>query len=416
MDKIPSNRRMPLFELVELLIRDFGLDSKETDLPYIQEFQSVILEFQRDDPGSIHDFLEYWKEFGSRKTLHVSDGQDAIQIMTIHKAKGLQFKALIVPLCNWELTTDPKKDNILWCDTKDTPFASIPMVPVKYKSGLKETFFSNEYLEEMLLGYVDNLNLLYVALTRAEEAMYIGIPGLEEAKPGKEQKVANVGHLIALSLMSAISPINAKQLDFTNINPEKGFELGELRHITGEEQKKEIDWKLNDYPVNIRNESLRLRLKSNDYFLQEDTELDDHVAYGKLMHEIFALIGNLDDVEGAVAKFMRTGIIKAEQSEKLVELIRKKISTTEVKDWYSVDMEVLNERSIIVPGRGSYRPDRVMTNSNKTIVVDYKFGNQQESGYIKQVKRYMDLLAAMNYTNIEGYIWYVMLDKIIKVE
>jgi ATP-dependent helicase/nuclease subunit A len=415
MEQILSNRRMPLFELVELIIRDFRLDTQKADLPYIQEFQSIILEMQRDDPGSIHDFLEYWLEFGARKTLHVSDGQDAIQIMTIHKAKGLQFKAVIVPMCNWDLTTNPIRDTILWCDTAGTPFDTIPMVPVKYKSALKETFFAEEYLEEMVMGYVDNLNLLYVALTRTEEAMYIGIPGLEEPKPGKPQKMDNVGHLLALSMMSDSSPTKENQIDFTTINREDGFELGEFPEVIADDQQKEARWKLDEYPVHIRNDSLRLRLKSNDYFLNEDDDIGDHVGFGNLMHEIFAMIHSTKDVEAAVEKYKRSGIIKTKQAERLLLMIQEKIKQEKVKNWFLEKLEIINERAIIVPGAGNYRPDRVILDGERTIVVDYKFGDQQEASYLKQVKRYKDLLLKMDYKNVEGYIWYVMLDEVIKV-
>ncbi len=412
MDRISTNRRLPLFELVELIIRDLQLDKQKADLPYIQEFQGIVLEIQRDDPGSIHDFLEYWEEFGSRKTLHVSDGQDAIRITTIHKAKGLQFKAVIVPFCNWDLTINPKRDTILWCDTAGTPFESVPMVPVKYKLALKETFFAEEFLEEMVMGYVDNLNLLYVALTRAEEALYLGIPGLDPENPGK---MGHIGHLLASSMQTVPSPVPEGQIDLTGIQCEDGFELGEISHAGEEEKEKDESWALDEYPVYIRNESLRLRLKSNDYFLNEDDAIDDHVEFGNLMHEIFSQIAYASDVENAVELYRRNGIIKSVQAGKLQKMINEKISQTEVCDWFRKELTVINERSIISPGGGSYRPDRVMVNGDRTIVVDYKFGDKQETKYLKQVHKYMNLLEEMGYKNVEGYVWYVMLDDIIKV-
>ncbi len=405
---IPMIRRLPLFELTEHIIHAFGLNKLESDLPYIQAFQSIVIEIQREEQGSIHEFLNYWEEFGKRKSLNVSDGQDAIQIMTIHKAKGLQFKAVLIPLCNWELTTDAKRDTILWCNTKDSLFETVPIVPVKYKSDLKDTIFAANYIEEMIMGYVDSMNLLYVALTRAEHALYIGMPVLEEDK-----KLTKAGHLLMKAAGRAES-FGENLVNISEIISETGFELGALS-----EQGESVDdipqWPLDAYPIIFRDERLRLNMKSNEYFLKEGSTIDDHINFGNLMHELFGFISTVNDIDPAVEKYRREGILKKEEAEKLKKMITEKISASNVSEWFDGDIIVENERTILVSGSGTYRPDRVIETKEKTIVVDYKFGDLEERKYEKQVSIYMDLLGQMGYTGIEGYIWYVMSDKIVTV-
>ena len=168
-------RFMSLYELSEQLIRIFELNSDPGNLPFIQAFQDVVLEFVRNETSDINAFLEYWEKNGSSLTLNISETQDAIRIMTIHKSKGLQFKVVLIPFCHWSLTpeTSGSKDLFLWCSTEGTGFGSIKHVPVKYHPELLNSAFREEYLEEKFHAYMDNLNLLYVAFTRAEEELHV---------------------------------------------------------------------------------------------------------------------------------------------------------------------------------------------------------------------------------------------------
>ena len=178
-------RQMPLFELVETLISIFGLNDQVYDLPYIQAFQELVIDLQRRESKGISDFLQFWDEKGSQKGIQVSENSNAIRILTIHRSKGLEFKAVLIPFCNWEITTDQRKSNILWCETSGTPFSRIPTVPVKFTSEMKHTLFSEYYYQERMKGYLDSLNLMYVAFTRAVDVLCLGLPETEEDESEK---------------------------------------------------------------------------------------------------------------------------------------------------------------------------------------------------------------------------------------
>ena len=186
-------RFMPLYALTEELIDIFELNHDPENLPYIQAFQDIILDFVRNETNDINAFLDSWDKNGSSATLSISEDQDAIRIMTIHKAKGLQFRVVIIPFCHWSLPpeTTGSKDLYLWCSTAGTGFEEMPYVPVKYHKDLLNSHFSRDYLDEKFHTYVDNLNLLYVGLTRAEEELHLMVK-----KDRDTSKFSNTGSLL----------------------------------------------------------------------------------------------------------------------------------------------------------------------------------------------------------------------------
>ena len=411
-EALPLLKRLPLFELTEHLIRYFGLEKRATDLPYIQAFQEMILELQQDEPGSLHDFLVYWNDHGHKKSVTVSEEQDAIRIITIHKAKGLQFKAVIIPFCNWSLTGHNSGNDapILWSSTAGTPFETLPVVPLKYKKGLEETLFAEAYLEEKIMTFVDHLNLLYVAFTRAEEVLIAGLP------PGRDDgKVKNAGELVIQAVQTAALSADQWGMELSGALDEDGFRIGEMPGSQTTETREEKVWQIHSYPVKIRNERIRLRLRSAEFFKQPEAPGGDHLDFGTLMHEIFRLIITAGDAGGAVEKYLREGMLREAQSEKLLSTIQEKLQDQRVAGWFDGSKKVINERDIIAGGE-IYRPDRVMVDKNRAVVVDYKFGDIVLKKYERQVQGYMRLLEEMGYEHVEGYIWYVMTGKITGVD
>lgn len=409
-EHIPALQRLPLFELVETLIELFGLNTRTVDLPYIQAFQELILDLQQQDPGSLHDFLVYWEDAGHKKSVTVSGDQDAIRIITIHKAKGLQYKAVIVPFCNWELTTSGSQENILWSRTEGTPFSDLPVVPLKFRSSLKETVFAEDYMEELIMGYVDSLNLLYVAFTRAEEALIAGLPGARDSS-----KIKNAGELVIQAARTPTPMHGQKEMDLFAASNDHGFEVGQLTPQKIKTATPSPVWAVSSYPVKFRSDRIRLRLKSTGYYSQPPGPEGDHLDFGNIMHEIFGMIDGYESIQPAVDQYNREGVLTEAQSKEIIAMIREKTVQPEVAPWFEGGMKVINERDIVSGGE-VYRPDRVMVDGARAVVVDYKFGDTALPRYDKQVHKYMDLLNAIGYQPVEGYLWYVMLNRIVKVE
>ncbi len=154
----------------------------------LNSFQDIIINFISGKNPGIASFLEWWESEGHKKSISLPEQQDAIRVLTIHKSKGLEFGIVILPFISWNLDHKSFHSNILWVRPGTPPFNKLGIVPVSYRSTLSETIFSEDYYDEKYSAYVDNVNLLYVALTRAKNGIY----GFAPAEPGSENRIAGI--------------------------------------------------------------------------------------------------------------------------------------------------------------------------------------------------------------------------------
>jgi ATP-dependent helicase/nuclease subunit A len=404
-ERVPDFGQMPLYELVEALISLLGLNRREEDLPYVQALQDMIIELQRKENLGIADFLQYWEEHGSGKGIQVSESSNAIRILTIHRAKGLEFKAVLIPFCNWEITTDQRKPNIIWCATERTPFNRIPMVPLRFSSSMKHTLFAQDYYRERMKGYLDSLNLMYVAFTRAAEVLFLGIPDPEEGR------LRTVGDLIpsVLDMEAGKGPALGPLSCYRKGSVISVGEMPRCDKVPG----KDTSWKLPPYHANEGKGTLRLRLASDQMLAGDEGISRTGRGFGNMMHQVFSRIITADDLVPVLDRMEREGLVFPGERSLLQDQIRDLISAPEIRDWFSggEGRNILNERSILCGDGEVARPDRVIVDGGSATVVDFKFGRVERDSYEEQVRYYMELLAAMDYDPVRGFIWYAMLGK-----
>ena len=401
-----SYRNITLFELTERIIRIFGLNSHPEEYPYLQAFQDVVLEYSASEHADINAFLEWWETHGGKKSLNASDGSNAIRIMTIHKAKGLEFKAVIIPYCSWTFDHQRGKQNIIWTEPSIEPLNNLQLVPVNYKKDLLDTVFAGDYLTEKFRIHVDHLNLLYVAFTRAEDCLIAFGPW----QPDGFENLETVSHL-AGAVMSGGSNAGFWA---------DGWNQGELSWKYGQLQRKPDQDKttggqtinLDYFPGFVPVGRLRVHFNGIDFL---DPEKESRINFGKLMHEIFQELVTLDDLERAIGKMINEGRITGEEAENLKADIGKAFEVKQARDWFSGDWEVMSEREIVDENGHFWRPDRVIIGQGKVIVIDFKFGKIKSSAHREQVALYKKLLQKMGHDNVEGYIWYVMTGEIVPV-
>lgn len=396
---------LPLYEMAESIFDLFQDAMDKDENIYIQSFLDMILDFTVKHSSDLDAFLRWWDETGITKTIFTPDGQEAIRIMTIHKSKGLGFNVVLIPFCHWEI--DHKLTTILWCQPKIEPFNSMHLVPVKYSAKLKNTIFEYEYFDEKLHAYIDNLNILYVAFTRAKKELIAFAP-----KPSKD-KVSNISSL----LWCCIGNCNTSNNELINLQENfeeenNTFELGENYSPTpSSEKEKKADEiqveSLSSIPFDNR---LKLKL-DNKYFFSESGQRE----YGTLMHEIISKVECIENLKDAIELYRISGDISEDESTHIEEILSNFLSNKEVARWYSGDFRILNEVEILQPKGSFVRPDRVMFGKDEVIVIDYKFGEKEEKKYISQVKFYANQIKKMGYNNVSGYICYLSLDKIVRV-
>ncbi len=392
----------PLFELAESVIRQLPEWLQKDQSPYLRELLNKIQEFINNHSVNLASFLEWWNDKGSSSSISIPDGQNAIKIMTIHKSKGLEFKAVIVPFCHWAL--DKKShDSLIWCKPQTAPFNLLDVVPVSYTSKLIHSQLFPQYITERLLQYIDNLNVLYVAFTRARETLIT--MGMK-----KKTSKNNLKTVSDLMIKSVESDIGESTPD--TINTQEQWDDESLTFKYGEIPKQVI--KDEEAPLNPPNIfkttplGKRIKIHTDSNTMQPDM-VSNYRVHGKTMHLLFERIKTKEDVESALESLVSEGKLMSESKDKLKRKIEGLLNTSPYDEWFSNKYQILNEASILQRG-GTSRPDRVLIDDNKVIVIDYKFGKLKSNKYRRQVEHYMSLIKKMGYKHVEGYIWYINQD------
>ncbi len=400
-------------EAFERIVIRHELQVDKLQTAYLQAIHEQIISFCTNKIADISLFLQWWDEKGCSRSLSVEQSETSIEITTIHKAKGLEKRAVIIPYCSWEL--DPKASghtpNIVWAESHGTEADAIGRFPVKYKKSMAESGFSEEYYRERIYTHVDNINLLYVALTRAAESLHIFVP--------QQAKGNHVGNLLLQSI--EIDGDQALLGDTTGRysagDRQEQFEFGEFAApvSSGKKESETEHITLEDYPT--AQADLRLRLPSQRYFEQADEVELSPRNFGILMHKAFENADNTEQIDLAIRQMQDAGTLSAEETERLRRMIDKAFTDPMARHWFSGEWQhVRNENEIIIPGSNtSRRPDRVMIDGTHAVVVDYKFGERDAERYRRQISEYLRLLGEMGYTQTEGYLWYVKLGKIERV-
>ena len=206
-------------------------------------------------------------------------------------------------------------------------------------------------------------------------------------------------------------------IDFSDFwNTEKNcFEYGQLvKHESiHEELTEEIVLKKYE-SFDIKNK-LRIKLHDNSFFTGKESSPFEKVNHGKIMHEVFENIQTEKDISHAIDKMIFDGKISPKDKLEIKRKIDKIFKNDQIKNWFSDKWQVKSEAEIILTNGKTTRPDRVMSNSEKIIVIDYKFGEQEENKHHKQVRSYMEMLGTMEEKLVEGFLWYVDLDIVKQV-
>jgi len=409
-------KQFPVYELCDKLIGHFHLFEIKNELPFIQAFQDMLQEYTRKEQGDLYSFLRWWDENQDKRVISMPDNQDAIRLMTLHSAKGLEFSIVIIPFGDWTFMKSGWNSNILWCNTSSAPFSEIELLPVNLSKGLQDTIFSRDYYHEKALSYVDNLNLLYVAFTRAENALYVMVP-----QPSKEGIENNIGNLIWQSIKN--QDLDPSMVKYPAIRLSEYWYETENRFIYGElsdsEEKPEVETAILlenlEYTVRSISDVVKQVIPANDYFADDGEMLNSRINTGKAMHEIFQQIKTVEDVDKTLLSMLLEGKIAESDVAQLSTQIKTLINQPQIRNWFTNDWEIRTEATILLGDGSLPRPDRVLIKGNKALVIDYKFGDTEQLSHQWQVRNYMRHIRQMGYSNVEGYLWYAALGKVVPI-
>ena len=442
-----------LIDMAESLFREL----KENDVEghwkgetlHIQSFLDYLQDYVASDGNNLRGFLKHWEE--NNPSIASPSSGESVRVMTIHKSKGLDFPYVIIPYV--ENITLYKAGNY-WCvpDLLDTPLSGVAdgVYDVTLSKSSKDTLFAKDFLKESFLQQVDNINTIYVAMTRAALGMHL----IARVPPAKCLKAIEDGDLTAFTDFSQMLYWFASVSSFGNDIPgseelippfkvvrsacddgSERFDIGEIvsfadHHASDDEGPGAFMTggdELPSIPLNPDRsdqeksvgERGRLKYSSDSHdFFSEDGQVGISASKrikGVVLHDVLSRVKVAEDLHASVSLSEASGELTSEEAVEVETLLAERIAQVADRGWFpDGGAQIMNEVSLIDSYGKVYRPDRVVIRGDEVIVIDYKFG-EHESSYETKLRKYAKIWRDMGYENVSAFLWYVHSGEIVFV-
>jgi ATP-dependent exoDNAse (exonuclease V) beta subunit len=389
-------RKKSLYEAVEIIISKFlkaneNIETLPSATAYVQYFLDIVLERDVRNQAGISDFLNYWDKNSEKFSIPSPEGTNAVRIMTIHKSKGLEFPVVIMPFAEEDYNRKPKDK--LWLNSEEQDF-DMPKVLVDNSSAIEEfgeeasAVYNLKKQEELL----DNINVLYVALTRAEEQLYIISQNVKPKKDGEY-------------------PSNMASFFIKHLIQQGVYDENQIEYEFGNSAKLSVKEKHIDTTKNIPVVSEMLNPKNIKIAQREALMWGTHqleaIEFGNVVHEILSFVATKSDVGLAIHKAIENGLITTLQKEDVYNTIIEILNHQDLTEHFAEGNEVLNEKMIIQKEGGTIKPDRIVINKEKEVfLLDYKTGLPNPK-YKYQLENYQMAIEKMGYKVIKKALVYI---------
>lgn len=374
---------LPILELVEVLIRTFELNTLKSEYVYLQAFQDAILEFTKSNRSDLRLFMEWWEDVKKKRSVQLTGALDAVEIITSHKSKGLQYPIVLVPFCNFDMDSRPKP---VWYHS---PYEEVENVPVDYKKELKETRFEPSYQKDIAKWHLESLNVLYVAFTRAMNGLFVFCDDPSGSRSNAYSKASKL-------LWSFFEQYPIDGWDEST----KCYQKGSLP-IYHFKSKDEMV-KLSRYASNKWSDKLKVRKTGKAYY---DDEVEKSRNEGILLHQMLSEIVHHEQTADVLDRYERSMQITKKDSARYQTMLSKLWEDPTINSWFNGEGEVKTE-VLVLPKDGEVkRMDRVIIKGKVATVIDFKSGSPKSADNT-QVKAYVALLRDMGY-EASGYLLYL---------
>lgn len=361
------------YDLMERAAKNLQLDKKAW--AYVSNFLDEILNFQNKNEYAPAEFLKYWEVYGENKSIATPAGTTAVNLMTMHKSKGLQFPVVLLPFATFTYSIHK---NGVWIPVEDEEMKTYY---IQGQSSDKVVHLSQEIQdimkkEEQAL-FMDELNLLYVATTRAVEQLYVF-----SEKDDKQTRLIT-------RLVNQFMENNGNQ----NV-----LEWG--KKTQKKKKEKESSWSV---VKNVGEEWTQKIKVSNEHALLWGNR-ETAIEYGKKVHAVLEKIEHKDQVDSVLQEYKNQGFITGEESLMIKIEIDKILQHPLLKGTFEAQ-QVLNERDFVSPSGRLFRPDRLVKLGDEWILLDYKTGETKKKD-ISQVTQYAEDLNALGFNVTKKYLIY----------
>ena len=367
-----------LYEIVEQVLSVFKI---KNDV-YIDFFLDAVLSFSEKNGSCITSFLSWWEDRVEKESIVVPEDNNAVEVMTIHKSKGLSFDIVMIPF-NWE---DRKKTNEIWVNTSNYFDSQLQTALINSSNQLELSYFKENYQLEKEKTLLDSLNKLYVAMTRPVERLYIFSKYLPKNLKQYEKKENLNSFLYKFSDKFPVIKGDYSMNYHSNKKFKNKFKISD---------KDKLKWR----------DIISVKHSSNDIWDLEDVKKKKD--WGKLLHLTLSKINYFEDKKTALKSLYDLGFITKEDQKKLEETIDSILSHEKIYPYFTKEWEIKNEQEILLENGETYIPDRIAFSKtfDKVVIIDYKSGSYSVDDET-QVVDYAKTLSLMGYKNIEKMLIY----------
>ena len=377
---------LPVYDLAEKLIRLFGLSSKPD--PYVRFFLGSILRFISGQKHSAPDFLEWWEEQQSKLSVVIPEGYDAVKILTIHKAKGLQFPVVIFPFATE--TRRMTRDH-LWVNLPEKETAGLKTAYLPVSRDMEETIFCEQYLAEEQQSMLDLVNLLYVVMTRPQERLHVlTMLNLSANDKMKSLPAFFFGFLQSNGLWEE----HKDCYEFGNRHLHSSPTIRKREDIVFPEKMVSASWR----------DRVRVRQRAPEMWNMENPMGNIH--FGNQLHTILGGIRHHKDAQEALRHAFTSGLAAPEEKQQVTAVLQQVLTHPALSSCYRETAEVKTEPEILLPDGHVFRPDRVVLQGRNAILIEYKTG-KKSLYHREQLLRYEELLLQMGYDKVKKLLVYL---------
>ncbi|MFV5694364.1 UvrD-helicase domain-containing protein [Flavobacterium sp. LB3P122] len=358
---------------------------------YVQYFLDIVLERDIRNQAGISDFLNFWDKNAEKFSIPSPEGTNAVRIMTIHKSKGLEFPVVIFPFAEEDYTRKPKDK--LWLNAEEQDFG-LPKVLIDNSSavegfGEEAAEVYNQKKQEELL---DNINVLYVALTRAEEQLYVI----------SNMNLSSKGEIPKNNMCSFFIHYLANNGGFDENKLE--YEFGNATKLSSAKQHVDTSKTIPLVAEILNPKNIKIAKREA---LMWGTLQQEAIEYGNVIHEILSFVKTKNDIDLAITKSIENGLITLKQKELVYKTIREIVNHLELSIYFAEGNEILNEQTIIQKEGKTVKPDRmVLTKNKEVLLLDYKTGIHNVK-YQQQLGNYQDAIEKMGYKVVKKALIYI---------
>ena len=423
----PTVTCLTLTAIVDKIISRYVIkDVLPEETAFLTSFQDLVYDFCSQGTSDIRSFLAWWDRGGCNSSLSSTSESDAINVMTIHQSKGLEYPCVIIPFCNIPMVTysTPMRLSYHWLPLHAKDFPGIapevipPLIPVDFTSAIPRIdIFAEESRRIIAEQVIDNLNICYVAFTRAVNELVVIAPAPKKKASASGEFDVPTFDVMLREAVSSLTPDDISSdpllddesrrwvLPLADMMEGDTLEVGAptrpapAREAQPADGQRVIDLPAYDPEVNDR--LVTLTEADIDLF-----DFDDPRHRGKFLHGVLSKVRRRDDLHRALRRAAARARLTPAQTAECEELLTRALNDPQAARWFEGYARLYREQSIATPGTDR-RPDRIVVLDDGTVeIIDYKFG-EFERQYLSQIRRYMTLMRRAGYQKVKGYLWFV---------